>query len=105
MTKTTSEYRPKTGERCLHGKTIELCNCPICEGTGWKIDFRLIREKAESEAAIKAGLACAWPRCLNAASLAEIRKLLADLTLWVERGEKLHALAVIKSIKLELENL
>jgi hypothetical protein len=45
MHKLNKEYQPKTGERCHHKTRIELINCPTCEGTGWKIDFRLIRER------------------------------------------------------------
>lgn len=39
------EYQPKTGERCACRRGIERDNCPSCEGTGWRIDFRAIREK------------------------------------------------------------
>lgn len=37
-------YQPKTGERCSCRRGIERDNCPQCEGTGWIIDFRAIRE-------------------------------------------------------------
>jgi len=38
-------YQPKTGERCGCKKGIERDNCPACEGTGWRIDFKAIHEK------------------------------------------------------------
>jgi hypothetical protein len=38
------EYQPKTGERCSCKPGIYRDNCPDCEGTGWRIDFRKIRE-------------------------------------------------------------
>jgi CDGSH-type Zn-finger protein len=38
-------YQPKTGELCSCKKGIERDNCPQCEGTGQKIDFKKIREK------------------------------------------------------------
>jgi hypothetical protein len=43
-TKNTAGYQPKTGERCGCKAGIERDNCPECEGTGSKIDFRAIRE-------------------------------------------------------------
>jgi hypothetical protein len=36
-------YQPKTGERCTCRPGIERDNCPVCEGTGWRIDFPAIR--------------------------------------------------------------
>lgn len=38
-------YQPKTGERCSCRPGVERDNCPSCEGTGWRIDFRAIRER------------------------------------------------------------
>jgi hypothetical protein len=38
-------YQPKTGERCTCRKGVARDNCPECEGTGWKIDFKAIRER------------------------------------------------------------
>lgn len=38
-------YQPKTGARCSCKQGIQRDNCPNCEGTGWVIDFRLIRER------------------------------------------------------------
>ena len=38
-------YQPKTGERCTCGPGIERDNCPQCEGTGERIDFKAIRER------------------------------------------------------------
>lgn len=37
-------YQPTTGAKCHCRPGIERDNCPTCEGTGWKIDFRLIRQ-------------------------------------------------------------
>jgi len=37
-------YQPKTGQRCGCKPGIYRDNCPQCEGTGWVIDFRAIRE-------------------------------------------------------------
>lgn len=42
---TYQPYQPKTGEKCHCKRGIERDNCPVCEGTGWKIDFRAIRER------------------------------------------------------------
>jgi hypothetical protein len=38
-------YQPKTGEKCHCKKGIQRDNCPDCEGTGWRIDFKAIRAK------------------------------------------------------------
>ena len=38
-------YQPKTGERCTCKRGIQRDNCPACEGTGWLINFRAIRER------------------------------------------------------------
>lgn len=40
-------YQPKTGAKCTCKKGIERDNCPNCEGTGYVIDFYLIREKVK----------------------------------------------------------
>lgn len=37
------EYQPKTGSPCTCKRGQERDNCPSCEGTGWRIDFRMIR--------------------------------------------------------------
>jgi len=37
-------YQPKTGQRCHCKRGQQRDNCPDCEGTGWIIDFRAIRE-------------------------------------------------------------
>jgi hypothetical protein len=39
-------YQPKTGQSCHCKPGIQRDNCPSCEGTGQKIDFKAIREKA-----------------------------------------------------------
>lgn len=39
-------YQPKTGERCHCKRGIQRDNCPDCEGTGWRVDFRAIRERS-----------------------------------------------------------
>lgn len=41
-------YQPKTGARCGCKRGVERDNCPACEGTGWQIDFRAIRERNKS---------------------------------------------------------
>jgi hypothetical protein len=42
-------YQPKTGEPCGCKRGVERDNCPACEGTGWRIDFRKIRERVKIE--------------------------------------------------------
>lgn len=37
------DYQPKTGAKCTCRKGIQRDNCPACEGTGYIIDFRAIR--------------------------------------------------------------
>ncbi len=37
------EYQPKTGEKCHCRPGVQRDNCPDCEGTGMKIDFKAIR--------------------------------------------------------------
>lgn len=36
-------YQPRTGARCTCKRGQQRDNCPTCEGTGWVIDFALIR--------------------------------------------------------------
>lgn len=38
-------YQPKTGEKCHCRPGQQRDNCPACEGTGWRIDFKAIRER------------------------------------------------------------
>lgn len=38
-------YQPKTGVKCSCKKGVHRDNCPNCEGTGWVIDFKKIREQ------------------------------------------------------------
>jgi len=38
-------YQPKTGQPCHCRPGRERDNCPDCEGTGWRIDFRAIRAR------------------------------------------------------------
>lgn len=45
-----SAYQPKTGVRCGCRPGVWRDNCPNCEGTGWQIDFRAIRARAEVRA-------------------------------------------------------
>jgi hypothetical protein len=40
-------YQPKTGQRCGCKRGVWRDNCPNCEGTGWVIDFRRIREEVK----------------------------------------------------------
>ena len=42
-------YQPKTGERCGCKPGVYRDNCPACEGTGWKVDFRAIRAQATKQ--------------------------------------------------------
>jgi hypothetical protein len=37
-------YQPKTGAKCGCKRGVARDNCPACEGTGWVIDFRTIRD-------------------------------------------------------------
>ncbi len=39
-------YQPKTGEKCHCKRGVQRDNCPDCEGTGWRIDFRAIRARS-----------------------------------------------------------
>lgn len=52
----SNEYQPKTGERCSCRRGIERDNCPQCEGTGMRIDFRAIRRRSESHSEAHARL-------------------------------------------------
>jgi hypothetical protein len=45
----TKEYQPKTGERCHCKPGQQRDNCPDCEGTGQRIDFAKIRERAKEK--------------------------------------------------------
>lgn len=38
-------YQPKTGARCHCKPGVQRDNCPDCEGTGMRIDFKAIRER------------------------------------------------------------
>jgi len=42
-------YQPKTGERCTCKRGVQRDNCPECEGTGWKVDFKAIREQNKNK--------------------------------------------------------
>jgi hypothetical protein len=39
------EYQPKTGAPCSCKRGVQRDNCPNCEGTGWIIDFKAIRDR------------------------------------------------------------
>lgn len=39
-------YQPKTGATCHCKRGQHRDNCPDCEGTGMRIDFRAIRERS-----------------------------------------------------------
>lgn len=41
----TKPYQPKTGAKCGCRRGVERDNCPVCEGTGWVIDFAAIRAR------------------------------------------------------------
>jgi hypothetical protein len=47
--KSHTPYQPKTGQKCNCRKGIERDNCPQCEGTGMRIDFRAIYRSFLSE--------------------------------------------------------
>lgn len=49
-----SAYQPKTGAPCTCKPGIQRDNCPGCEGTGWRIDFRAIRERVAAKHAVHA---------------------------------------------------
>lgn len=44
-----SAYQPRTGEQCSCRPGIWRDNCPACEGTGWRIDFTVIRRRSHQE--------------------------------------------------------
>lgn len=50
-------YQPKTGQKCSCRRGIERDNCPTCEGTGWVIDFRAIRERTRENMPMAKALA------------------------------------------------
>lgn len=51
LTGKVAEYQPKTGEPCSCRPGQQRDNCPSCEGTGMRIDFKKIRDaKTEKEA-------------------------------------------------------
>lgn len=37
-------YQPKTGAKCTCRKGVQRDNCASCEGTGYRIDFKRVRE-------------------------------------------------------------
>ena len=41
----TTQYQPKTGQACGCKRGVQRDNCPQCEGTGQRIDFKAIRER------------------------------------------------------------
>lgn len=44
----SKEYQPKTGAKCHCKRGVQRDNCPDCEGTGMRIDFRAIRERTKT---------------------------------------------------------
>ena len=44
------QYQPKTGAKCACRRGVQRDNCPACEGTGWVIDFRAIRDEQKRRA-------------------------------------------------------
>jgi len=42
-------YQPKTGEKCSCKRGVERDNCPDCEGTDQRIDFKAIRARHNPE--------------------------------------------------------
>ena len=49
-------FQPKTGERCNCRRGVQRDNCPECEGTGMRIDFKAIRERGKALAAHREAL-------------------------------------------------
>lgn len=50
-----AEFQPKTGEPCSCRPGQQRDNCPACEGTGQKVDFKKIREAKASKEELKHG--------------------------------------------------
>jgi hypothetical protein len=50
-------YQPKTGERCHCKRGVARDNCPDCEGTGMRINFKAIRLRAALHKAVNDGVA------------------------------------------------
>ena len=76
-----ADYQPKTGEKCHCKPGVHRDNCPDCEGTGKKIDFKKIRQASKdkaagiqsfAEGAHKAGCQCGF--CKNKGNIASLRK-------------------------------
>lgn len=73
-------YQPTTGEKCHCKRGQERDNCPDCEGTGMKIDFRQIRQankdkpgqQSFAEGAHKSGCQCGF--CKNKGNIASYKK-------------------------------
>ena len=40
-----NEYQPKTGAKCGCRRGVQRDNCSACEGTGYAVDFRAIRNR------------------------------------------------------------
>lgn len=43
------EYQPKTGQLCTCQRGVMRDNCPMCEGTGWVIDFFTLRQRVKED--------------------------------------------------------
>lgn len=43
--KPATPHQPKTGAPCSCKRGVHRDNCPVCEGTGWRIDFAAIRAR------------------------------------------------------------
>ena len=46
-------YQPKTGAKCGCKRGVMRDNCPVCEGTGWVVDFKAIREQVAKEMGVQ----------------------------------------------------
>jgi len=75
-----SAYRPKTGQPCSCRCGIERDNCPMCEGTGQRIDFAKIRAQAPVSELARL-------RAENETLRAALVRLVAAPDLWLDEME------------------
>jgi len=53
-------YQPKTGKPCNCRKGVQRDNCPACEGTGQRIDFKAIRARYVDPARVTPTVSPYW---------------------------------------------